>query len=291
MIRRPIVAGRFYPSSRTQAERELDVCLQDELAVERLPDEIFGGLVPHAGWVCSGAVAGKTFKAIKYKGDVDTFVLFGAVHQYGVNRPAIFASGSWETPIGTIEVDEELAEKIIESSNVIESSPQAHLSEHSIEVQVPFIRKLFPKAKIVPIMTPPDSSAIQVGADVTKAISQSDKKVVCVGSTDLTHYGPSYGFTRQGIGEAGIRWAKEVNDAGLIDLILKLDAEAALEYARRTHSACGAGAISATISAVVALGADKAVLLEHTTSYEVLGKAYGEFGSDSVGYASVVFGR
>ena len=295
-IRKPVVAGRFYPADSVQANRELDMYLHTDFSSKDLPKEIFGGLVPHAGWVCSGSTAGKTFQAIKtVTDDVDVFVLFGAVHQYGVNKPAIFPKGIWQSPLGEIEIDEELAEEILAVSNVIESAPQAHTYEHSLEVQIPFIKKLFASAKIVPIMTPPTEDALIAGKNVAKAIEQantkSEKKIVCVGSTDLTHYGPSYSFTPKGIGVDGIAWAKQVNDAGLLEHILNLDARSALKYALETHSACGAGAIAATISAVISLGADKAMLLEHTTSYEVLGKAYGEFSQDSVGYASVIFGK
>ncbi len=298
LIRKPIVAGRFYPVNPIQVDKELDICLSSKISTETLPNEIIGGLVPHAGWVCSGPTAGKTFQAVKSKVDVDTFVLFGAVHQYGVDMPAIFPKGIWQSPLGEIEIDEELANTIISKSDIIKSAPQAHSYEHSLEVQIPFIKKLFPSAKIVPIMMPPTRNALRAGQDVASAIKQVSvdtdnvkKEIVCIGSTDLTHYGPSYSFTPKGTGPDGIRWAKDVNDAGLLKYILSLDAESALEYAIKTHSACGAGAISATISASVTLGADKAVLLEHTTSYEVLGKAYGEFSNDSVGYASVIFGR
>ncbi len=295
ITRHPIVAGRFYPADSYQASRELEMCLSGELEIDKLPKEILGGLVPHAGWVCSGPTAGKTFRAIKSRGDVDTFVLFGAVHQYGVRMPAIFNEGIWESPLGDVEVDRDLADLIIAESDIIELGPQAHTYEHSLEVQIPFIKKLFPDAKIVPIMIPPVLQAIEAGSDVAEAIKKaqmgSDKRIACVGSTDLTHYGPSYHFTPKGIGKEGIEWAKQVNDAGLLEFILNLDARSALEYAVKTQSACGAGAIAATISAVKTLGADKAVLLEHTSSYDVLGRAYGEFGNDSVGYASVVFGK
>jgi AmmeMemoRadiSam system protein B len=221
---------------------------------------------------------------------VDTFVLFGAVHHYGVRKPAIFASGQWETPLGRIDIDQSLAETILSSTKLISEDTQSHALEHSLEVQVPFIQRLFPQAKIVPIMVPPESPAGEVGRTVGKAILDSNASAVCIGSSDLTHYGPNYGFTPEGSDETGIRWARDVNDKGLIERIAAMDAEGMLEYALTNQAACGSGAIAATILAAQTLGADTVTLLEHTNSYEVLRQKYGEMDSNAVGYAAILFG-
>ncbi len=292
MLRKPIVAGRFYPADNRLASKELASYIETTIPQDIVPGKILGGIVPHAGWVCSGAVAGKVFQTIKSKHpSIDTFIIFGAVHRYGVDQPVIYPEGKWETPLGQAMIDEELTTQILENSETIAPSYEAHLTEHSIEVQIPFIQYLFPNAQIIPIMVPPNKYAIQAGKEVADAISKSTKNIICIGSTDLTHYGPSYAFVPKGVGQMGIKWAKEVNDAGLIKHILNLDPTSTLEYANKTQSACGAGAIAATISAVKTLGANKSALLEHTTSYEVLSKKYGELGPDSVGYAAIVFGK
>ena len=114
-------------------------------------------------------------------------------------------------------------------------------------------------------------------------------KAVFIGSTDLTHYGPSYGFTPEGVGPAGLSWAKQVNDRRMIDLILALGEGDVVKEAAANHSACGAGAIAATMAAVRAFGATRATLIEHTTSYEVLSELYNEPMRDAVGYAAIVF--
>lgn len=294
MLRKPIVAGRFYPKEPEEIENQLRVYTAYDIEPSILPDKILAGIVPHAGWICSGKVAGKVFKAIKEKNKnttPDTFIIYGAVHQYGVRRPSIYPRGMWQSPIGKVEIDEELAETILEYSSSVITSYEAHLAEHSIEVQIPFIRYLFPQAKIVPIAMPPTEEAISVGREIAEATLTSKKEIVFIGSTDLTHYGPSYGFVPKGTGLMGIRWAKEVNDKNLLEYILNMDAEGALEYALKSHAACGAGAIAATISSARALGAKKADLLEHTTSYEVLRELYGDLCVDSVGYAAIVFGK
>jgi MEMO1 family protein len=289
-IRKPIVAGQFYPRSKVAAIAALEECLLAKIDVTGLPKQIVGGVVPHAGWVCSGQVAGKVFRAIQMCREVETFVLFGAVHRYGGSEASMYSAGVWETPLGKIEIDETLASEILAQSKVVRAEPQAHDLEHSIEVQVPFIQRLFPDAKILPIMVPPTRYAPEVGVAVAKAIKASNTKIVCLSSSDLTHYGPSYQFTPQGPGQAGIRWARDVNDRGLLNLVEKMDAEGMLQYAQTHLAACGPGAIAAGIAGAKELGANTVKILEHTNSYEVLGKRFGDRGDDAVGYAGIIFG-
>jgi MEMO1 family protein len=289
-IRKPIVAGQFYPGTKSAAAAGADECLLANIDVNELPEKIVGGVIPHAGWVCSGLVPGKVFRAVQILQEVETFVLFGAVHRFGGVKAAVFSAGGWETPLGTIEIDDRLAAKILTDSNLCRGEPAAHDYEHSIEVQVPFIQRLFPKAKILPIMVPPTKCAAEVGMAVAQGIKEAGTKAVCLGSSDLTHYGPSYQFSPQGPGQEGICWAKEVNDRGLLDLVEKMDAEGVLEYAQAHQAACGAGAIAASIGCAKDLGANVARILEHTNSYEVLSKRFGERGDDAVGYAGIIFG-
>ena len=110
-----------------------------------------------------------------------------------------------------------------------------------------------------------------------------------LGSTDLTHYGPRYQFTPHGVGPEGLRWAKDVNDRRMLDVMIELREEDAVREAAEHRNACGAGAVAATIAACKAGGANRALVLAHTTSNEVLRARYGDM-EDAVGYAGVVFG-
>jgi len=289
-IRKPIVAGQFYPAAKVSAQAALDECLAVNVDEHDLPRIIVGGIVPHAGWMCSGMVAGKVFRAIAMRGEVETFVLYGAVHRYGVNRPSVYPSGVWETPLGQVAIDERLASEVLLNSNLFRGDPDAHQLEHSIEVEVPFIQRLFPQAKILPVMTPPTLCAEEAGQIVGETIVRTGIKAVCIGSTDFTHYGPSYRFTPHGCGREGLRWAKDVNDHGLLERIERMDPDSAIEYAEHAQAACGSGAIAASIASAVAMGANKVKVLEHTTSFEVLGSRFGDRSDDSVGYAGIVFG-
>jgi AmmeMemoRadiSam system protein B len=287
--RRPIVAGQFYPGRNDSCVAEIEECLQQEKLTESLPETIVAGVVPHAGWVFSGSLAALVFSAIKKQHEkVDTFVIFGAAHGYFGQSPAVYDKGSWATPLGEVAIDEELAEAVLKSGAAV-SDPGAHGSEHSIEVQVPFIEHLFAGAKIVPIIVPPSGQAVALGTSIGEIISANEKKVVCIGSTDLTHYGPRYGFTPMGIGADAFEWASGVNDRQFIDLALKLEAESLLANAAENYNACGAGAAAAAIAAAKKLGKIEGLLLAYTNSNEVMQRKMGTSSGDSVGYAAIVF--
>ncbi|MFH1420286.1 MAG: AmmeMemoRadiSam system protein B [Planctomycetota bacterium] len=293
MIREPAVAGMFYPRDPTECRSEVQACLK--LAADRraaAPADcrrIVGGIVPHAGWMCSGAVAAGVFDQIAKGPHPTTVVLFGAVHAMHGPKAPLFPSGAWETPLGLARVDDRLAERLQGQTGLLEAAPHAHDREHSIEVQVPFIRHLLPDARIVPIMAPPTDKAALLGRAIGRACKSYGVAAVFIGSTDLTHYGPSYDFTPQGIGPAGLAWAKDVNDRRIIDLILAMRENEVVDEAAANSNACGAGAIAATLGACGAYGATRATLLEHTTSYEVLSRLHDEPARDAVGYASVLF--
>jgi len=288
--RKPVVAGQFYPGQHDSCVSEIHECLEAENLSESLPEKILAGIVPHAGWTFSGSLAALVFSAIKQRHEkVNTFIIFGAAHSYFGVSPAVSNRGLWTTPLGEIVIDEELADTIISTGQAV-SDPNAHLSEHSIEVQVPFIQHIFPGAKIVPIVVPPTEQAVELGTRVGEIIvQQEDKKIVCIGSTDLTHYGPRYGFAPMGTGKNALAWAKKVNDKNFIDLALKLESAELLAGAVKDGNACGPGAAAATVAAAKKLGCKQGLLLGHTTSNEIMLRKMGTTSAEAVGYAAIVF--
>jgi len=287
--RRPIVAGQFYPGHKSTCIEQIEQMLKEAQITCELPDSITGGIVPHAGWTFSGRLAAMVFRAVKKQNQkVDTFVIFGAAHGYFGSKIAVYDSGHWLSPLGEAAVDEELAEQIISSGEAI-SDPQAHSSEHSIEVQVPFVQHLFSDAGIVPIVVPPVEQAVALGSKIGEIISREDKNIVCIGSTDLTHYGPRYGFTPMGTGKEALDWAGKVNDKRFIELALKLEAKKMLTEAAENGNACGPGAAAATVAAAGELGKTEGILLEHTDSNAVMAAKMGMPSAESVGYAAIVF--
>jgi AmmeMemoRadiSam system protein B len=287
--RRPAVAGQFYPEERATCLEQLRECLPAQPLEETLPVPLVAGLVPHAGWTFSGPTAGLVFAAVRQqRPQVETFVVLGAAHGYFGPKPALDGTAAWETPLGTVEIDEPLRQALLDSGTaVLDSAP--HRYEHSIEVQVPFLQHLFPGSRLVPIIVPPTDAALALGAALGDKLADARRSVVCIASTDLTHYGPRYGFTPMGIGSEGLRWASQVNDRQFIDLALSLEPERLLANAIENGNACGPGAAAAMLTAARKLGAARGILLAHTNSNEIMLRAMGTVSRDSVGYAGIVF--
>jgi AmmeMemoRadiSam system protein B len=284
------VAGQFYPGQHYACVDQINNCLDARTLSDPLPESIVAGIVPHAGWTFSGSLAALVFSAIRQQHEkVHTFVIFGAAHGYFGRSPALCDRGVWETPLGEAAIDEEVADILLSKGAAI-SDTSAHVQEHSIEVQVPFIQYLFAGAKILPILVPPTEKAIVLGKKVGEIIARDEqKKIVCLGSTDLTHYGPRYGFIPEGTGEKALAWAKNVNDKAFLDSALELDADSVLATAAENGNACGPGATAATVAAAKVLGCRHGVLLAHTTSNEIMHERMGTTSTDAVGYAAMIF--
>jgi hypothetical protein len=277
------VAGTFYPGSAREIREQIRRYLQDLAGDEA--GNLYGGIVPHAGWVYSGRTALRLFQALWQQGQPETVLLFGAVHTPGVPGPSLYGSGAWRTPLGDIAVDADLARSLLAADARFVDRPAAHADEHSIEVQIPFVQVLFPQAMILPISMPPVRDAQELGMVAAEVVQRSGKKVTVVGSTDLTHYGPHYGIAPAGTGEPGLAWAR-ANDRRLLDLVVALETGRVLEEAHAHYNACGPGAVVATMAMTQALGATRGQLLDYTTSYDVMPRGRP---SDLVGYGAVAF--
>lgn len=289
LVREPVVAGRYYPAEPSEALLALGELLRDAEAGAATTSEAKAGIVPHAGWRESGDVTAEVMVALARSTNPDFVVLFGGVHRNRGKRAAIFGRGRWLTPLGDIESDTRLCERILGHTSLIAQDAFAHEEEHSIEVQLPFILQLFPRARIVPIAVPPIATAPEVGQAVARTLTAYKYNAVIVGTTDLTHYGPHYGFIPEGVGESGNRWAKEINDQRFLDLLVDMKADALVPAATEHRCACSSGAAAATVAAAVAMGATSANVLRHTSSAEVAESRGERTPDDSVGYAGVVF--
>lgn len=287
--RRAVQAGAFYDASAALLREQAGEILQAAHLPDDLPDRLYGGLVPHAGWVYSGRVAGLTMAALAEKANLDSLVLFGADHTGMVRAGEVYDSGAWETPLGSVDVDAELAGALLAAADdCLRANPGAHSREHSLEVQIPLLQVLAPRAKIVPIAVPVNDLAPRIGEAVGAYLAAHRPEVPVVGSTDLTHHGGHFG-SPGGRGLAGVAWARD-NDQRLLDLLATMDPLAIVPEVLRRRNACGGGAVAATVAACKALGATRAVCLKYTNSFEVLselGAARGDY--TTVGYASVVF--
>jgi hypothetical protein len=289
-VRKPAVAGQFYNEDPDRCLEEVRQCVSARSIDVALPDEIVAAIVPHAGWLFSGDVAALAFSAIRQVHEqVDTFIIFGAAHRYLGRNAVVFDRGRWSTPLGEVEIDEDLAGEIA-NMDCVTSDVEPHRGEHSIEVQAPFIQHLFPEARIVPIIVPAAEFDLRLGTKIAEVIlGQKDKKIVSVASTDLTHYGPRYGFSPQGTGPEAIRWAKDVNDMDFIRLALAMASHRLLEAAVQRENACGPGAAATAVAVAARLGKTHGILLAHTHSNEVMEARFHQSSEESVGYAAIIY--
>jgi AmmeMemoRadiSam system protein B len=296
-VRSPFRAGSFYEATPEDCQRHAETLLAEAALPDDLPTPRYGGLVPHAGWTFSGRLAAMTLRALLGDQPPRTLVIFGADHTGATQadgKPAgqIWQGDAWQTPVGSVSVDEELAEALVEDDSagaLLRINPQAHAYEHSIEVHVPLVRLLAPETRILPISMPPHSVAVDAGRAIAEVIRDwPDGRVEFVGSTDLTHHGGHFG-NPGGYGEDSEAYARK-NDRRMLDLIERLAVEDIIPEAASHHNACGAGAIAAAVAAAQALGASRGELLEYTNSYEIMQRQYpGHRDDTTVGYASVVF--
>jgi len=186
-LRPAVVAGQFYP----EGKKELAETIEDLLAEAEpssIKGEIFGLLLPHAGYLFSGQVAACGLKTVEGK-DFDTVIIMGDSHCEYFDGVSFWVEGQWETPLGRVEVDKDLALKIMASSNRFLDREGAHLFEHSLEVQLPFLQKTLHDFKIVPIVF---GSENKDWKDLAEAILNNigNKKVLIIASSDLSHYPP-----------------------------------------------------------------------------------------------------
>jgi AmmeMemoRadiSam system protein B len=261
--------------------------LLEEVPVRPAGQGFFGGIVPHAGWYFSGKTAYSVFRSIDHLSrsrgkQPDLFFLFG-MHLPPRGPNYLFIDEGFETPLGRIRVNGEAAEGMVNKFQFVKMSARDSVSDNTTELQLPFIRHLFPEAEILSMGVSPDERALQIGETAFELARELGKTPCFIGSTDLTHYGPNYGFMPRGIGIQSVKWVKEHNDREIVDTFLQARPDQVIEKALSAHSACCPGAAAAAIAAVKRGGADRGVLIDYTTSYD------RHPDSSFVGYAGVLF--
>ena len=295
-VRSPAVAGTFYPADagacRAQARSYVDGA--DVAPVTLTQKQWLGGIVPHAGWVCSGAIAGQTIAALAAASShrtVDVVIVFAAVHTpEPLDVAALDVNARWDVPGGPVDLPEELERRLAESSaNLFCIDEQFHRREHAVEVELPLIHAAWPHATVLPVEVPPVDMAERVGMATARAVQTLNLSAVYLASSDLTHYGPAYRFTPAGVGLGALDWAKG-NDRRVLQLVADLQVERIVPEVRSRMNACGGGAIAAMLAACRAHGATTGRVLRHANSYETLAGVADRGPENAVGYASVVVG-
>ncbi len=269
MVRKPAVAGQFYPGTEDKLKSTIASCFTHDIGPGAIPKEmknkreLKGLVVPHAGYVYSGPVAAHLYSALYKDGKPDVAVLIGPAHSSFGRSEASVADQDFETPLGTIKVDLDMVKAV--SKGPIPVDNQVHQREHSLEVQVPFLQYLFSELKIVPILLSSQDfeTASRVGKVVNEAISH--RNAVVIASTDFSHY-----VTPE---------VAQKRDRFAIDKILANDPKGLYNVVRRENiSMCGYGPV---VAMMYATEYDNAKLLKYATSGDVSPMR------DVVGYAAI----
>lgn len=256
-VRRAAVAGSWYPDDPARLVAELSAHLAN---VDVVPDATPRAIVaPHAGLMYSGPVAAYAYNAAQRMRPA-AIVLVGPSHFIPFEGVSIWPDGTWETPLGPIQVDEDLASRIRRASDTIVEMPTAHGREHSLEMQLPFLAHLLPGVAIVPMVMGHQTKATSFALShaLAHAVRESGKEVLLVASSDLSHYEDATVAARL--------------DGVVLDHVGSMDAPGLMRaLEREPRHACGGGPMVAVLDAAAHLGASKAQVLRYADSGDVSG--------------------
>ncbi|TFG64487.1 MAG: AmmeMemoRadiSam system protein B [Spirochaetales bacterium] len=266
----------WYPGRADEIRELLGGWERGHVRVSKTGRKAVSGVAPHAGWMFSGLLSFNVLRC--FPSDVETIAVVGGHLPAGGGLYAAFEDG-YETPMGIIEADSTLLDFLRSRADITEDrSP-----DNTVEIQLPLIQYLFPEVRVLWLRAAPSASASVLGGILSDYAKSGGRSTAVLGSTDLTHYGASYGFSPQGSGEKAERWVREVNDRMFIDALLEQNTLKALELGVKERSACSAGGAAAASAFAAKLGINKGRLLGYSTSLDV------HRAESFVGYAGIVY--
>jgi AmmeMemoRadiSam system protein B len=266
MIREPAVAGRFYPANPRELKHQIEQLLGDATAAPKL--RALGCVVPHAGYMYSGHVAGAVFHRLALP---TRYIILCPRHYHEGQALAIMSEGAWRTPLGEAKIDSAMAVELKKACTLLREDSVAHRMEHSLEVQLPFLQQLAGDFQFVPIALGTDRFAAleELGRAIGDVVAQHKEPVLLVASSDMNHY-ESDDVTR-------------AKDRKAIDKMLKLDPRGLYETVRHEGiTMCGYGPAVSMMTAAKQLGATRAEVIRYATSGDVTGDR-----DEVVGYAGI----
>jgi len=273
-IRSPVVAGAFYPGDAATLAGDIDEYLA-EAETPSFDGDIVALIAPHAGYIYSGAVAAHAYAAVRGR-KYESVVVVAPSHRFGFRGASVHGGTGYETPLGVVPIDRDIADAISAGSELYRYVPQAHAQEHSLEVQVPFLQRALGDFAIVPIIMGDqgESNVRALARRIVDAVRGAGaKRVLLVASTDLSHY---HGYD-----------AAVALDARVIEYVSEFDPEGLLRaLAAGECEACGGGPAAAVMTAARELGSDRSVVVKYANSGDVTGDR-----AQVVGYLSAVLSR
>src|SRR5271166_2250817 len=268
MLRLPAVAGQFYPGNPQELSALVNNYTKQESTRKKV--KVRACLVPHAGYIYSGGVAGAVFSRIALPKKI---LLLGVRHYPRGESLAILSEGAWRTPLGDAPIDSALAQRFRAACPALREDTVAHSQEHSLEVQLPFLQELDVGFSFVPVVlgTIRFDQLVAVGEGIARVLGESKEEILVVTSSDMNHYEDD-ATTRS-------------KDHKAIDCMLQLDATGLYQVCRDEEiSMCGLGPAVAMITAMQRLGVKKGELVRYATSGDVMGDR-----DAVVGYAGMTF--
>jgi AmmeMemoRadiSam system protein B len=268
-IRRAAVAGSWYPGSAPALAAAVDAHLAT--ANRNVSGDLVALVAPHAGLMYSGPVAAHAYRLLRGR-RFDVAVLVGPSHFVGFDGVSIIGSGGFETPLGVVSIDDACAQALREATPIIREQPAAHLREHSLEMQLPFLQRLAPATPIVPLIMGYQTAQTARALGDALVAALKGRRALLVASTDLSHYHDAD--------------TAAALDRVVIDCVSQLDADR-LQHTLEVQPehACGGGPTVAVMRAAQHLGARDAIVLKYADSGDVSGDK-----SAVVGYLAAAFG-
>ncbi len=257
-VRRPMYAGSFYPGDKKELKEMVDNFLK-EANPPSIKGRVIFMIVPHAGYIYSGPVAGYAYKLIK-EVSAERIILLGPSHQYPLDGPVLYGEGVFSTPLGEVRINSELTDKIKKRCPSINVSREAHEMEHSLEVQLPFLQVALSRFEIVPVLVPPhrDSWDEEGLAKALAELLKEDNGLILLASSDMSHYHP-YKEARR-IDEGTLKLLKEMSIKKLGDGI-----------SSGRNELCGDGAVLVGLLAARDFGGDGVEVLSFANSGDTQG--------------------
>jgi MEMO1 family protein len=270
-IRPAAVAGTWYSANADQLAGEVDGYLETAAATPSLSN-LVALIAPHAGLVYSGPVAAHAYRQLRDRA-VETLVIVGPSHFVAFDGVALYANGGFRSPLGVAEIDEAFASELMAATSIIYEDRGPHRREHSLEMQLPFARRVAPQAKIVPLLVGHQTEETATALGEALGRVGRHKSVVLVASTDLSHY--ENAATARALDTVVLQLVEQFDPEGL---------QAALS--KNPDHACGGGPAVAVMRAARALGATESAVLKYADSGDVSGDK-----SSVVGYMAAAMSR
>jgi len=264
----------WYPSSPGSCAKEIEKLIDKKLDVDIIP---ISAVVPHAGWYFCGRWAVNCIRILKEKTEnVKNVFIFGG-HLSQKDLPVLETFDFAETPFGELRNNREVI-TFLKKNEEIEIAN--FIQDNTIEVLLPIVKYFFPEVAISAIYLPPNTYTLEFAENLYDNFGANS---VFIGSTDLTHYGPNYGFYHDDKKMTAIDWVKNINDKQFIELLLKMKLEESLEHALKNRSACSSGAALGAAMAAKKAGKTEGKLLGYSTSYDI------RKDESFVGYSGILF--